>query len=77
MPVKGVYKPNHVEMGKFMLSEQARRPCVEVAQAIVATLATTVTRSKNTNPGHPPGRRLPRQRPPGARNPRRGSARWR
>lgn len=52
MPVKGIYKKNLAEMGKFMLSEQARKPCVEVAQAIVAELATTVTRSRSTKGTH-------------------------
>jgi hypothetical protein len=48
MPVKGTYIKNLPEMQKFMLSEQARRPCIQVAQAIVADLAVTVTRSRNT-----------------------------
>jgi hypothetical protein len=52
MPVKGIYKKNLPDMQKFMLSEQARRPCVEVAKAIVAELAVTVTRSKSTKGVH-------------------------
>jgi hypothetical protein len=52
MPVKGIYKKNLPEMQKFMLSEQARKPCVEVAQAIVAQLAATVTRSSDTKGTH-------------------------
>lgn len=45
MPVKVKYIPDHKGMAEFMLSEQARRPCVEVAAKIVADLAVTVTRS--------------------------------
>lgn len=52
MPVKGIYKPDHVEMGKFMISEQARKPAVEVARAIVTDLAATVTRSRSNTGTH-------------------------
>lgn len=45
MPVKFTYKPNHKDMALFMNSEQARKPAIEVAQAIVADLKSTVKRS--------------------------------
>ena len=45
MPVKGKYIPNYEEMQKFMLSPQARQPCIEAARDIVADLKVTVTRS--------------------------------
>lgn len=48
MPTKAIYKPDHKGMQEFMLSEQARQPCVEVAKQIVADLAVKVKRSSGT-----------------------------
>lgn len=48
MPVKAIYKPDHKGMQEFMLSEQARQPCVEVAKQIVMNLAVKVKRSPGT-----------------------------
>lgn len=48
MPVKGIYKPDHKGMQEFMLSDQARQPCIEVAERIVADLTVKVKRSKGT-----------------------------
>jgi hypothetical protein len=48
MPVKGIYKPDHEEFQRFILSEQARQPAVEVANDIVKRLRVTVKRSNGT-----------------------------
>lgn len=48
MTTKAIYKSDHAGMEAFMLSEQARKPCVEVAKAIVADLAIKVKRSSGT-----------------------------
>jgi hypothetical protein len=53
MTVRAKYNPDHKGMQEFMLSEQARQPCVEVAEAIVERLRGTVKRSKREDPdGH-------------------------
>lgn len=48
MATKAIYKPDHAGMQAFMLSDQARQPCIEVAERIVADLAVKVKRSKGT-----------------------------
>ena len=48
MVVKAIYKKDLAGMQAFMLSEQARQPCVEVAERIVADLAVKVKRSKGS-----------------------------
>lgn len=45
MATRAIYKPDHKGMQAFMLSEQARQPCIEVAEAIVAILKVRVKRS--------------------------------
>jgi hypothetical protein len=39
------YKPNHVDFGKFLLSEQARDPAVEAAHNIVTLVGIRAPRS--------------------------------
>jgi hypothetical protein len=48
MPTKAIYKPDHAGMQAFMLSDQARQPCVEVAKKIAEDLAVRVKRTKGT-----------------------------
>lgn len=48
------YKPNHREMAKFMLSDQARRPAIDAAKDIVNALSGVVRRGSGA-PG-PEGR---------------------
>lgn len=48
MVTKAIYKPDHAGMQAFMLSEQARKPCIEVAERIVADLVIKVKRSSGS-----------------------------
>ena len=44
------YKPNHISFGRFILSEQARRPVIQAAYAIAALAAATTKRSAGEGP---------------------------
>lgn len=58
------YKPNNEEFGKFMVSEQARRPAVEAARDMVETLRVTVRRSSGSGPHLADSYKVDDQTPP-------------
>lgn len=45
------FKPDHRSFGKFILTEEARKPALEVAAKVAALAAKTAPRSKRVRPG--------------------------